>query len=112
MFETIKECIKEHKVTREKTFNWLGKKRIDIFIEDLNIGIEYQGRQHFEPVEIFGGIKGYLDTIKRDREKYEQCKIHGIKLLYFSNEKKIPDEYFQTIYNNKYDLLKKIIEND
>ena len=112
LFESIKECIKEHKITREKTFNWLGKKRIDIFIEDLNIGIEYQGRQHFEPVEIFGGIKGYLDTIERDKEKYEQCKIHGIKLLYFSNEKKIPDDYFQTIYNNKYDLLKKIIEND
>ena len=31
------------------------KQHIDIFIKDINTAIEYQGEQHYKPVERFGG---------------------------------------------------------
>lgn len=34
---------------------WLGAQSLDVFIPSLNIGIEYQGRQHYEAIEYFGG---------------------------------------------------------
>lgn len=43
--------------------------------------IEYDGKQHFEPVEIFGGIDGFKQTQKRDKIKNEYCQTHNIPLL-------------------------------
>lgn len=34
---------------------WLGEQHIDIYIPSIMLGIEYQGKQHFEAVEFFGG---------------------------------------------------------
>ena len=35
--------------------DWLKRQKIDIYIPSLRIAIEYQGKQHYEPVEFFGG---------------------------------------------------------
>lgn len=64
------------------TDDWLGGQHLDIFIRDLNIAFEYQGRQHFEPVEFFGGEEAFKEVQKRDKEKKEKCKKKGIRLFY------------------------------
>ena len=43
--------------------------------------IEYDGRQHFEEVEVFGGKEGFEKTKKRDGLKNAYCKQHSIPLL-------------------------------
>ena len=43
--------------------------------------IEYDGRQHFEPVEYFGGDIGFQETQKRDNIKNTYCEVHNIELL-------------------------------
>jgi hypothetical protein len=43
--------------------------------------IEYQGRQHYEPIEYFGGLKSMLLLQKNDKIKLEYCKRHNIPLL-------------------------------
>lgn len=98
------------KVERQKRFNWLGMKSIDIFIPKYNIDIEYQGRQHFKPLEYFGGEKSYIDTIRRDEEKYNLCKLNNIKLFYFSKEKTLPETYLDKIYTDESELLMEIIK--
>jgi hypothetical protein len=35
-------------------FSWLGGMHLDIYIPSRKAAIEYQGKQHFEPVEFFG----------------------------------------------------------
>ena len=59
--------------------------RFDIGIKDENnklIGlIEYDGEQHFRPVEIFGGEEKYKIQIERDERKNKYCKEHNIPLL-------------------------------
>ena len=56
----------------------------DVFISGLNIAIEYQGKQHFEPIEFFGGEESYKRTIKRDRIKKDLSEQNGVKLIYIN----------------------------
>ena len=107
LFEFINSHISE-KVIREKRLPWLGMKSLDIYIPKYNIAIEYQGKQHFMPLDFFGGEKGYKETIKRDEEKFKLCKLHKTKLFYFSKEKELPSTYFDTIYSDENVLLEKI----
>lgn len=65
-----------------------GQQSIDIFIEDLNIGIEYQGKQHYEAVSMFGGAKGLADTKARDKNKLDRCTANGIKIVYVKYDEK------------------------
>ena len=43
--------------------------------------VEYDGKQHFEPIDFFGGIDGFIKTQKRDNIKNTYCKSHNIPLL-------------------------------
>ena len=43
--------------------------------------IEYDGKQHFEPIDFFGGQKGFEATKKRDMIKNSYCKSNHIPLL-------------------------------
>ena len=50
--------------------------------------IEFDGIQHFEPVERFGGQKALEYTQRHDRIKNEYCKVNNIPLLripYYAN---------------------------
>lgn len=82
-----------------------GKQEIDLYIPSINVGIEYQGKQHFEPVIVFGGINGYEKTVILDNIKYKKCKENNIKLIYFSYEKNIPDSYLDKIYTNESEII-------
>lgn len=68
----------------EHTFDDCRNKKVlpyDFFVDDLNLCIEYDGRQHYEPIEHWGGKKG-LDYIQRnDSIKSTYCKDKNIKLL-------------------------------
>lgn len=70
----------------QKRFNWLGLKRLDFYIPELNISIECQGGQHFSIVDWFGGKEGFLEQQKSDKLKKALCEEHGIKILYFTHE--------------------------
>lgn len=86
------------------------KQYIDIYIPSKNIGIEYQGRQHFMPIKAFGGESEYELTKKRDEKKFLKSKENGLIILYFSYERNVPKYYFDTIFKNENKLLKKISE--
>ena len=36
-----------------------GQMSYDVFISGFNIAIEYQGKQHFEPIDYFGGEEAF-----------------------------------------------------
>ena len=47
----------------------------------LNLAIEYQGRQHYEAIEFFGGEKGFKKRQILDEKKRLLLKEHNINLL-------------------------------
>lgn len=67
--------------------DFLDGQELDIYLEyqEYKIGIEYQGKQHFESVKIFGGDEGLKRTKERDNRKAEKCRLNGIILIYFNH---------------------------
>lgn len=68
----------------EKTFEdlyYVGKLRFDFYLPKYNILIEYQGKQHYEPQQPFGGLERFEIQTKCDNLKREYCKKHNIKLI-------------------------------
>ena len=57
------------------------KLRFDFYIPSISMCIEYQGQQHYKPIEIFGGEKAYNLQLKKDIVKREYCKNNNIKML-------------------------------
>jgi hypothetical protein len=74
LFYLVKEKFKDHRVLQHGKPKWLGKQHLDIFIPDLNIGIEYQGKQHVVPIGIFGGEVSFEENKKRDLRKKKLCE--------------------------------------
>ena len=67
---------------------WLDRLYLDIFIPSINTAIEYQGQQHYEPIEYFGGEERFSENKERDTRKQILCKKNGITLIewpYFQN---------------------------
>lgn len=93
---------------RQKTFEWLGKQKLDFYLPRYNVGIECQGIQHFESVRHFGGLGKYKVITERDFRKYKACKEHDVKIFYFTNTsyKEINGE---KIYKDKQELINKIL---
>lgn len=56
----------------------------DIYIPSEKIAFEYQGRQHFEPVDFFGGEEHYKKQVERDELKRKSSKEAGILLVYIN----------------------------
>lgn len=60
----------------------------DFYLPDYNVCIEYNGKQHYELIEYFGGEEKFKLQQKHDNIKREYCKNNNIRLLeipYFKN---------------------------
>lgn len=58
--------------------------RFDFYLPNNNILIEFDGRQHFEPVKFWSGMdaeKNYRLNQIRDKIKDDYCKEHNIELI-------------------------------
>lgn len=53
----------------------------DFFLPDYNKLIEYDGIQHFRPVDFFGGQSTYKKLASHDHIKTEYCMNNNIDLL-------------------------------
>ena len=53
----------------------------DFFLPTYNIIIEFDGKQHFEPNEYFGGEEQLQQTKQYDEYKNEWAKNHDIKMI-------------------------------
>lgn len=53
----------------------------DFYLKDYNMCIEFDGEQHFKPIEKFGGKEKFNIQVKNDNIKNDYCKSNNIKLL-------------------------------
>ena len=108
--DKVAELLKENgiKFAREKMFPWLGAQRLDFYLMEYNIAIEYQGEQHFRAVKYFGGEKRFVDRIERDNRKKNLCSENGVNILYVSFYKNAPDWIIKT----EEELIKEIKKYD
>lgn len=82
----VMEALEELEVRyeREKTFDTCKNVLplpFDFYIEDLNLLIEYDGIQHYEAIDFFGGQK-HLEYVQfLDSIKTKWCEENGVELL-------------------------------
>lgn len=82
----IRKILKELnlKFTEEQIFEGCKNKLplpFDFYLPEHNICIEFDGIQHYEPIEFFGGIKKFEERVKMDKIKNEYCKNYNIRLI-------------------------------
>lgn len=71
----------------QKIFDFLKIKyntylRMDLYLPELRICIEYDGEQHFKPIKLYGRklltIDDINNAVERDKYKEQLCNIHDI----------------------------------
>jgi len=84
---------KEVIVTHHFRPNFLDGLELDIYFEynEKKVGIEYQGKQHFEPIEYFGGEESFKGVVERDKRKKDLCKKNGVQLIYYNYYEEISE---------------------
>ena len=60
---------------------WLGRQSLDMFIPSLMTAIEYQGIQHYHPVEFFGGEEALEQRKELDLQKRQLCRDNNVRLI-------------------------------
>lgn len=84
LFNYIKMLFPNYVVEREASPAWIGKQRLDVYIPELGLAVEYQGKQHYEAIQHFGGEEGLVRTQERDKLKAKFCKQNNVDLVYFT----------------------------
>lgn len=92
VFELCQKIYGQDNVLFQYSPLYLGKMSYDVYITSKKVAIEYQGKQHFEPVEFFGGQEHFEKQVERDRLKLELSKTHKVKLVYINYDEIISEE--------------------
>ena len=92
-----------------KTFSWLGRQTLDFYLPLQKIAIECQGRQHFEPIDYFGGEYEFSKCIKRDMKKKKLCDNNNISVKYYATDLRIKKN---NMFFNDIDKLFNAIKNE
>lgn len=95
----IKELLKERNIDFETQYSFddckdKHKLLFDFAImkDDKLLGlIEYDGKQHFCPIDYFGGQKAFEGLVRRDNIKNEYCKTKQIPLLRINYEQSVEE---------------------
>lgn len=75
--------------------------RFDYYLPDYNVLIEIQGKQHYEPVEKFGGTKAFEEGQIRDKIKQDWCKRNNVKLIYISYRDLYKNNFLENLFKQE-----------
>lgn len=105
----IEEILKDKKIKFLEQHKFVGMEykrvlRCDFYLPEYNLVIEYNGRQHYESIDFFGGIEGLRETRKRDRLKEQYCQENQINFEIIKYDEIVEDRLNQIIldYSSEY----------
>jgi hypothetical protein len=105
---SIEKYLIENKISYQRQYKIEDCRNIlplpfDFYLPELNILIEYDGKQHFESIDLFGGEIEFKKRKKNDDIKNKYCKKNKIPLL------RIP--YFEDVDLKLNDYLKSYLKS-
>lgn len=79
----IEEILKKYNIEyeKQKRLDDIKKAPFDFYLPKYNLLIEFQGRQHYEPVSQFGGEKQFVLQQEIDKRKKEIAQKAGFEVL-------------------------------
>ena len=81
LFNKIRDHFTSTEIIQHGSPRFLKGQHFDVWIPEYKVAVEYHGKQHFEPVEFFGGEEGYQNTVERDKRKLRICIANAVKLI-------------------------------
>ena len=81
LYYKLQRAFPDSDVLHHASPKWLGRQHLDIFIPAYSVGVEFQGTQHDEPVNYFGGQEAFNAIKRRDARKKRNCKKNGVHLI-------------------------------
>ena len=96
MLECVEKVFRKNTVIHQYRPYFLrspkGQLSYDVFVCGKNIAFEYQGKQHFEPVDFFGGEKHFQEQVARDKLKKKLSDENGVTLIYVNYDEDVSVE--------------------
>ena len=80
-----------HEVVHHYRGEEMERLEIDIWIPTLKLAIEYQGEQHYQPIERWGGADGLKKRKENDKRKRELCRRNGFVLVEFVHSEELTE---------------------
>ena len=78
----VELCLKKYGINHIREYRILPHLyRYDFYLPEFNIYIEYNGKQHYRPIEIFGGKEAFQKTKENDKYKQMLVKISNGHLI-------------------------------
>jgi len=105
IYAIIKELLANYEVIRHHSPTWLAPMHLDVYVPELSLAIEYQGQQHYMPVDIFGGEEGFKKTKVRDTIKKKLCQQNKVYLLCISYDDEEPEKTIGDFIKKKLRLM-------
>lgn len=101
LYYIVNKLYPDKKIFRHFRPTFLEGLELDIFIEEFNLGIEYQGIQHYKPIKHWGGEEGLKKVQERDKRKKKICESQNITLIYFEHNEELSEKFvLNRIKNN------------
>lgn len=92
----------QYEITIDKRINSTGIAKIDFYLPDYNLFIEYNGIQHYIPIEYFGGKVRLQIQQRRDEYVRNYCKENMINLIEIKYDENIENKLNQFMSNYKF----------
>jgi hypothetical protein len=77
----VVQAVPNMQVFRNRRFDWMNGRELDIYIPELHLAFEFNGQQHYQPVEFFGGETKFKRQQELDDERRRMCADNGIHLI-------------------------------
>ena len=93
LYHIIKEIYPNIEVLRHYRPAWLDGLELDIYIPSKKLAFEYQGIQHFQAVEHWGGQAKLEIQKEHDNRKKRICEEKGICLICINYDEELTNDY-------------------
>ena len=97
LYQIVCRILYNQEILRRYRPGWLEGLELDIYIPSLKLAFEYQGQQHFQPLQVWGGQKALQDLRVRDARKVEICNKLGVKLITIDYTEPLTEDYIRKI---------------
>lgn len=81
LFRRVEAAFPDTEVIQHASPSFLGRQHYDVYIPKYKIALEYQGDQHYSPVDFFGGEEAFRKNRERDARKKTLSDCNGVYLI-------------------------------